>query len=290
MVLAVVVLHPMYPICQKVLPCQLDTTREVINFLIFTHTLKETILERWCGPHYNPIITDWLGLVRQKLVLIDLLILTETVVFKSILYKLNLYTWVKLIKEAFINRLLWSFLNSNTLTVIRSEDKELYSGIDGIGHSTKASDIPIFLQAIISIEAAWDRMWIWLGLLILEQAVIGVFNTLLFEAWYVPKLFLGCWVRWKDWRCWHGHFLLTILLKLLLLLLHLVWIVHRSGWIYWAFVSSVFFRVVILLAHRLILSLNILARTSALKLLILILKVATIMHKHTLRWSWSLTN
>ena len=85
------VLHPMYSISQKVFSCELDTTREMINFLILAHCLKETILKRRGGPHYEPIITDGLGLVWQKLVLVYLLILAETVVFKRILNKLNLY-------------------------------------------------------------------------------------------------------------------------------------------------------------------------------------------------------
>ena len=89
--LAVGVLHPMNSVCQKVFAGELDAAWEMINFLIFTHCLKETILERRGGPHDEPIIANWLCLVWQKLVLVYLLILTETVVFKRVLDKLNLY-------------------------------------------------------------------------------------------------------------------------------------------------------------------------------------------------------
>ena len=46
MVLAVGVLHPMNSVRQEVFAGELDAAWEMINFLIFTHCLKETILER----------------------------------------------------------------------------------------------------------------------------------------------------------------------------------------------------------------------------------------------------
>ena len=100
--LTMCILHSMNPICQEIFSCQLYTPREVVDLLILSHIRVKATFQRLCGPHQNPLITHRFGLVWQQLMLIDLLVFAEPIVFKCILYELYLQIAIKLVKEALV--------------------------------------------------------------------------------------------------------------------------------------------------------------------------------------------
>lgn len=50
-VLAMDVLHPVYPVRKEVFPRQFDAPREVVHFLVLAQALEHSVLERLGRPH-----------------------------------------------------------------------------------------------------------------------------------------------------------------------------------------------------------------------------------------------
>jgi len=53
---AVEILHPVNAMSEEVLPRQLNTLREMIDFLILRHVLEETIFHRLGCPKEEPVV------------------------------------------------------------------------------------------------------------------------------------------------------------------------------------------------------------------------------------------